>query len=147
MITVDNFNVIDEEYNRIMERNAELLDKQEEMLLDQPEKYKSLIELYKNKGYKFKHPEIKHGSLGGPVIGYYPSEHSLVVYVLDKGFVKVDLNTNEIKNTFARTLIRDGLFEQAMQGFKFLEVMLDDYKKDLEMQASELEKEINKYSN
>lgn len=135
----------DKEYNELLKKNEELRKQQEELLLKTFNDSKPLIEWYREKEYIFTHPTIKYSSNRGPILGFDFGENELIVYDSEKGFRKVNINSRDERGTVVPRLISEGHFETAMDGFKYLETMVDEYLTDINTTNSKLEFQISKY--
>ena len=115
------------ELDKSEKRISELIQQQKKILLDLWNDKKEIASIVKENGYTFSHPSIEYRSTRGPVLGYSKKDNDLFVFELGQGLIKVNLYTNESRNTSWIVMIELGLFVEAYEGIKYLDRMIDDY--------------------
>lgn len=125
----------------------ELLDEQEGIISEGLKESEPVYQWYKRKGFFFAHPTYKLRSASGPILGFDEKKEEVIVYDIEReGLQKVYIHDNsERKNYSTYNLVKEGYFEDAIVGIKYLEKMLEHY---LEVTADEINKlksEISKW--
>lgn len=131
--------------NSLNERFQKLQRKQEDILVELMKKNRAIAEKIKEEGYSFTHPKLDWRSRKGPILGYVREENSLYVFDLEKGILKINPRTNDVENSSFRTIVREGLFEDASAGIEYVTVMIDVYLKEMQESVDRVATQISKY--
>lgn len=135
-----------EEYTKVLEKNTILLSRLEVLLAEKFKEQRPLISWYIKHRFTFTHPALpSYSSAGGPILGYDSETNELILYHIDKGFIRLNMKSKEERNTTLQHLVLEGHFKAAMEGFDHLNVMLDKYKSILEEENKKLESQVRFY--
>lgn len=132
------------ELNKLQRKIGELTKQQEKILIDLWDNKKDLAQRIIESHYMFGHPTIQFRSPKGPILGYSSEENSLYVFSLGEGLRKVKLRSKEESIVFWRDIIELGMFDDACEGIKYLDRMIDDYIIDDNEVIKKLEEQISK---
>ena len=123
----------------------ELYNKQVVILQDKARQLDPTIAEFVSYEYKFTHPSVKWKSTLGPVLTL--QENILYVYTAEKTVVKFDTTAEdptEMKSNF-KEVVKAGGFEDAVNSFNQLDLMLRKYVAELNQSIEQLESEITRY--
>jgi len=133
------------ELNKLERKIGELSEQQEKILFDLWNSKKDLAQKINESRYMFGHPTIQYRSPKGPILGFSREENSLYVFSIGEGLRKVNLRTKESTGLTWREIIELGLFDDACEGIKYLDRMVDDYINDDNEVIKKLEEQISKF--
>ncbi|AHN24238.1 hypothetical protein [Lysinibacillus varians] len=130
------------ELNVLADHIKELVERQEKILIELWNQKKEIAALIKENGYKFCHPSIEYHTSRGPILAYSKKENTLYAFEIGRGLIKVNLYSNEVNGARWKEIIQNGWFEDAYQGIKYLDKMIDDYIKDNKQIIEDMQKQI-----
>lgn len=132
------------ELNQLERKIRELSEQQVKILSDFWNEKSDLAQRIKDSHYMFSHPTIKYRTSRGPVLGHSREDNSLFVFSLGEGLREVNLFSNETSPFTWKKLIELGMFEDAYEGIKYLDRMIDEYINDDQKIIRDMEERINK---
>lgn len=124
-------------YQELSEKYDELFNEQEEKLSNLVSESEVIARWYRDNKFVFTHPTIRYRSNRGPILGFDDDE--LIIWVLDKGFIRYNIHSKEEKGTNLYWLMTNDHFDDAVAGILYLEDMLDAYTEKMARAITTLE--------
>ncbi len=143
-MTIDELKEKIKECDKLDDEIKKLKEQQENILIELWNKKIEIAKVIKESGYLFTHPTINYTSSRGPILGLDKEENTLFVFSIGEGLLQVYLYSEKSQRTSWRKLVELGLFEEAYNGLKYLDKMIDIYIKNNKEVIEKLKNQIKK---
>jgi len=142
---IEDLNRLDDKYQKIASEIENIEKEQLKTLRELIDIYKPVMEWYRSH-FKFTHPNFNIRTTIGPILGYDDENEILTVYNIENDCVQyVNMfDTNDVKNISLLQVIKDGHFENAVIGIKYLEKMLEVYVETAEIALMKKKEQLKK---